>query len=106
MSRAKDLIFTARLLTASQATEIGRFPQSHEPWYPAHRRRFAGLVNYLADEGQTATERAIILAQEILPAGESSIRSRVAFISRDVCAGPLAIRCAKLAIDRGSQLDL
>jgi len=29
-----------------------------------------GIVNYLADEGQTATERAVILAQEVLKAGE------------------------------------
>jgi hypothetical protein len=32
-----------------------------------------GLVNYLADKGQTATERAILLAQEILPAGKSCV---------------------------------
>lgn len=67
----------------------------------------AGLVNYLAAEGQTATERAIELAQEILPAGEShmSIFYDV-WIDEKSLIGPLAIRAAKMAIDRGSQLDL
>ncbi|ORY90669.1 ClpP/crotonase-like domain-containing protein [Leucosporidium creatinivorum] len=69
VSRAKDLIFTSKVLSAQQAHELG-------------------IVNYLADEGQSATERAVVLAQEVLK------------------AGPLALRAAKLAIDTGSQLDL
>ncbi|ORY90668.1 ClpP/crotonase-like domain-containing protein [Leucosporidium creatinivorum] len=47
-----------------------------------------GIVNHLADEGQSATDRVVVLAQEVLK------------------AGPLALRAAKLAIDTGSQLDL
>lgn len=48
----------------------------------------AGLVDRVADEGQTALDCATALAREILP------------------AGPLAIRAAKLAIDRGESMDL
>ncbi|KAL8279607.1 hypothetical protein RQP46_007920 [Phenoliferia psychrophenolica] len=69
VTKAKELIFSARTLTAVQALEIG-------------------LVSYVAAEGQTATERAIQLAEEFLP------------------AGPLALRAAKRAIDTGSRLDL
>ncbi|KAM0787938.1 hypothetical protein ACM66B_006143 [Microbotryomycetes sp. NB124-2] len=69
VSRAKDLIFTARALTAAQAHE-------------------AGIVNYLASESETATDKAVSVAKEILK------------------AGPLALRAAKSAIDVGSQLDL
>ncbi|KAK4052120.1 hypothetical protein OIV83_002414 [Microbotryomycetes sp. JL201] len=69
VSRAKDLIFTARALNASQAHE-------------------AGIVNYLASDSETATDKAVAVAKEILK------------------AGPLALRAAKSAIDVGSQLDL
>ncbi|KDE08697.1 hypothetical protein MVLG_01154 [Microbotryum lychnidis-dioicae p1A1 Lamole] len=69
LSNAKKLIFTARALNAQQALDMG-------------------IVNYLANEGQTATEKAEEVAKEILK------------------AGPLAIRAAKLAIDVGSGLDL
>ncbi len=48
----------------------------------------AGLVDKVAADGQTALDCATQLAREILP------------------AGPLAIRAAKLAIDRGEAMDL
>ncbi|SCV72537.1 BQ2448_4074 [Microbotryum intermedium] len=63
VSKAKDLIFTSRALNAQQALEVG-------------------IVNYLANEGQTATEKAEEVAKEFLKAA------------------------AKLAIDVGSGLNL
>lgn len=47
-----------------------------------------GLADYLADEGQLAVEKAKEFAKEILP------------------NAPIAVQMAKLAIDRGIQLDL
>ncbi|KXN71107.1 enoylCoA hydratase/isomerase family putative [Conidiobolus coronatus NRRL 28638] len=64
---AKELIFTARVLTNEQAREIG-------------------LVNHAVKES-SSYDKAINLAREILP------------------KGPLAIRMAKIAIDRGIQVD-
>ncbi|GAA5873417.1 hypothetical protein JCM16303_001118 [Sporobolomyces ruberrimus] len=68
-SQAKDLIFTAKIMTADQA----------------HAR---GIVNYLAKEGQTASDAASEIVGEMLQ------------------AGPLALRAAKTAVDVGSQLDM
>ncbi|KAJ3416041.1 hypothetical protein HDV05_003400 [Chytridiales sp. JEL 0842] len=66
-SKAKELIFTGRVLDAKGALE-------------------KGLVNYAVDG--SAFEKSLALAREILP------------------AGPVAVRMAKLAVDKGSQLDL
>ncbi|KAI9205542.1 ClpP/crotonase-like domain-containing protein [Polychytrium aggregatum] len=65
-AKAKELIFTGRILNYKQSVD----------W---------GLCNY-AVEG-SAFDKAVELAQEILP------------------QGPIAIRMAKLAVDRGIQLD-
>ncbi|KAK4051313.1 hypothetical protein OIO90_004794 [Microbotryomycetes sp. JL221] len=78
VSRAKDLIFTARALNAAQAHE-------------------AGIVNYLAAESESATDKAVQVAKEMLKAGKSTLSG---------FHGPLALRAAKSAIDVGSQLDL
>ncbi|KAL7747745.1 hypothetical protein RI367_006867 [Sorochytrium milnesiophthora] len=71
VAKAKELVFTARVLSSTQAQEYG-------------------VVNYAAtDESATpAVARALTLAREMLP------------------QGPVAMRMAKLAIDRGAQLDL
>ncbi|KAI0050186.1 ClpP/crotonase [Auriscalpium vulgare] len=69
LSKAKDLIFTGRALSAQQALE----------W---------GLVDYVSDEGATATDRALQLAQEIS------------------ANAPLALRSAKQAISRALELSL
>ncbi|KAI8617515.1 enoyl-CoA hydratase/isomerase domain-containing protein [Chytriomyces sp. MP71] len=66
-SKAKELIFTGRVLDAKAALDVG-------------------LVNH-AVEG-VAYEKAIEIAREILP------------------AGPVATRMAKLAIDKGVQVDV
>ncbi|GAA5924003.1 uncharacterized protein JCM15063_005522 [Sporobolomyces koalae] len=68
-SQAKDLIFTSKIMDANEA----------------HAR---GIVNYLAQDGQTASEAASQVVGEMLQ------------------AGPLALRAAKTAVDVGSQLDL
>ncbi|KAI8825602.1 ClpP/crotonase-like domain-containing protein [Fimicolochytrium jonesii] len=65
--RAKELIFTARVMHAREAAEIG-------------------LVNH-AVEG-VAADKALEIARSIIK------------------KGPIAIRAAKLAIERGSQLDM
>ncbi|VDC04109.1 unnamed protein product [Peniophora sp. CBMAI 1063] len=69
VSKAKELIFTGRTLTAKQALD----------W---------GLVNYISEDGQTAVERALGLASEILT------------------SAPLALRSAKQAISRAAELSL
>ncbi|XP_003748244.1 methylglutaconyl-CoA hydratase, mitochondrial [Galendromus occidentalis] len=66
---AKELILTARVLNGAQAQEIG-------------------LVNHVADDGQTVENLALKIASEILP------------------NGPVALRMAKLAINKGMQVSL
>jgi len=69
LSKTKDLIYTARQLTAAEALE----------W---------GLVDYVSEEGSSAFDRALKLATEI------------------ATSAPLAVRAAKLAISRASDLPL
>ncbi|KIP10673.1 hypothetical protein PHLGIDRAFT_22119 [Phlebiopsis gigantea 11061_1 CR5-6] len=69
VSKAKDLIYTGRSLTAKEALDYG-------------------LVDYVSDEGKSAADRAVILAQEI------SVNA------------PLALKAAKQAISRGPELSL
>ena len=66
-ARAKELIFTARKLTAHQALGLG-------------------IVEYVEPAG-TALDRALALAREILP------------------NGPVAVRMAKQAVNRGIEMD-
>uniref|UniRef100_A0A914UU37 Uncharacterized protein n=1 Tax=Plectus sambesii TaxID=2011161 RepID=A0A914UU37_9BILA len=72
VARAKELIYTSRLITGVEAERIG-------------------LVNHVVEPnsaGDAAYQRALKLAKEILP------------------QGPIALRVAKIAIDRGSEVDL
>ncbi|KAF8842737.1 ClpP/crotonase [Paxillus ammoniavirescens] len=69
MSKAKDLIFTARMLTAAEALE----------W---------GVVDYVSTAPSTAFARALQLAQDI------------------VKNAPLALRAAKQALSRATDLPL
>ncbi|EIM88091.1 enoyl-CoA hydratase [Stereum hirsutum FP-91666 SS1] len=69
LAKAKDLIFTGRSLDALEAKE----------W---------GLLNYVADEGTTGMDRALVLAKQI------------------AVNAPLALRSAKLAISRAPELAL
>nr|XP_034357490.1 enoyl-CoA hydratase domain-containing protein 2, mitochondrial isoform X2 [Arvicanthis niloticus] len=69
---AKELIFTGRRLNGAQAHELG-------------------LVNHAVaqnEEGNAAYQRALALAQEILP------------------QAPIAVRLGKVAIDRGMEVDI
>ncbi|GAA5979637.1 hypothetical protein JCM10908_002993 [Rhodotorula pacifica] len=68
-SRAKDLIFSSRIMAAPEALE-------------------RGVVNYVSDKGQSATQKAEEVVKEILQ------------------AGPLALRAAKTAVDIGAEVDL
>lgn len=67
-SKAKELMFTGRVLSGVQAEKYG-------------------IANYAVTEG-SAYPKALDLAREILP------------------QGPIAVKMAKLAVDRGAQLDL
>jgi len=67
-SRAKELIFTARRLTAADAASYG-------------------VINYAVPAG-TALLRSLQLAREIAP------------------QGPIAVRMAKEAVDKGIEVDL
>ncbi|KAA1466747.1 ClpP/crotonase [Dentipellis sp. KUC8613] len=63
LSKAKDLIFTARSLTGPEAKE----------W---------GLVDYVSDEGTSALDRALLLAKEISQNAPLALRSAKRAISR------------------------
>ncbi|XP_031566560.1 methylglutaconyl-CoA hydratase, mitochondrial-like [Actinia tenebrosa] len=72
ISKAKELIFTGKVLNGLDAAEVG-------------------LVDYGVQqnaEGNAAYEKALSLAEEILP------------------QGPVAVRMAKLAINKGMEVDL
>ena len=89
VSKAKDLIFTARPLTAQQALDYGEpFAQRYTPNIAAHTYNSSGVVNYVSEEGKTGLDRALQLAAEI------SVN------------GPLAVRAAKQAISRAMELPL
>ncbi|KAJ3043291.1 hypothetical protein HDV00_005294 [Rhizophlyctis rosea] len=67
LPKAKELVYTARILNGPEALELG-------------------LVNHAVD-GE-AWSKSLEVAREILP------------------NGPVAVRMAKLALDKGTQLDL
>lgn len=72
ISKAKEMIFTGKMINGTEAEEIG-------------------LADYVAEQtetGDAAYQRALVLAEEILP------------------RGPVAVRMAKLAINKGIQVDL
>lgn len=85
LSKAKDLIFTARLLTASDALDLGNLILAR--MYPLLISN-QGLVDYVSLEGSSAFDRALLLAGQIAK------------------NAPLALRAAKLAISRASDLPL
>ncbi|KAM7363743.1 methylglutaconyl-CoA hydratase, mitochondrial [Cochliomyia hominivorax] len=71
-SLAKELIFTARVFNGKEAKDMG-------------------IVNHVVPQNETkdaAYQKAVALAEEILP------------------NGPVGVRMAKLAIDKGMQVDL
>ncbi|EPQ31903.1 uncharacterized protein PFL1_00102 [Pseudozyma flocculosa PF-1] len=74
VARAKELVFSARLVDSLEAQRIG----------------FVDVVaeaDPVATQGQEAFERGVVMARSFAK------------------NGPLAVRAAKLAIDRGSQMD-
>jgi methylglutaconyl-CoA hydratase len=68
-SRAKDLIFGAKLLNAHEAHSLG-------------------IVDHLAKEGEDATSHSLKIAEAM------------------AVNGPIALRAAKVAIDRGQLMDV
>ena len=70
LSKAKEMIFTGKMITGTEAAEIGLAD-------------FGVVQN---ENGDAAYQRALQLAEEILP------------------RGPVAVRMAKLAINKGMQV--
>lgn len=70
MSKAKEMIFTGKMINGREAVEIGL-------------AEYGVLQN---DNGDAAYQRALKLAEEILP------------------RGPIAVRMAKLAINKGTEV--
>lgn len=71
MSKAKEMIFTGKMINGTEAEEIG-------------------LADYVAEQtetGDAAYQRALVLAEEILP------------------RGPVAVKMAKLASNKGIQVS-
>ncbi|CEH13990.1 Enoyl-CoA hydratase [Ceraceosorus bombacis] len=81
LARAKELIYTGRLIDAETA----------KSW---------GLIDYLADEGQTAAQRALALAQRMAKSGP--VQPKTARIP----TAPLALASAKMAISHGLDFEL
>jgi len=72
VAKARELIYTARILKGQEALDIG-------------------LVNHCVDQndaGDAAYQRSLALAQEILP------------------NGPIGVAMAKMAINKGTEVDL
>jgi len=72
VAKARELIYTARILKGKEALDIG-------------------LVNHCVDQndaGDAAYQRSLALAQEILP------------------NGPIGVAMAKMAINKGTEVDL
>jgi methylglutaconyl-CoA hydratase len=83
-SKAKDLIFTGRLLTAKEAYEWGMDSSRLE----RSKLTSLGLVDYISEPGSTAFDKALSLAE---------------MIARNA---PLAVRAAKHVISRSEDLPL
>ncbi|KAG6821544.1 hypothetical protein H0H93_000053 [Arthromyces matolae] len=85
-SRAKDLIFTARILNAQEALALGiSFPSNY---MTAPINFQLGLVDYVSDPDTSAFDRALKVAEAIAK------------------NAPLALRAAKQAISRSDDLAL
>ena len=72
VSKAKEMIFTGKMISGAEAAEMG-------------------LADYAVEQnkvGDAAYQRALTLAEEILP------------------RGPVAVKMAKLAINKGIQVSL
>ena len=68
MSKAKDLIFTGRTLTAVEAENFGARRDSLQKLVMPILA-FAGLVDYVSKEGTSAIDRALTLANDIAANG-------------------------------------
>ncbi|KAI0284270.1 ClpP/crotonase-like domain-containing protein [Russula aff. rugulosa BPL654] len=82
LSKAKDLIFTGRSLTAAEAEELG-------------------LVDYVSEEGTPAMDRALSLAEKIAANAPIALRSAKLAISR---AQELSLESGKLFHLRSSDV--
>ncbi len=104
-SKAKDLIFTARTLTATEALEWG-ISVSPLKFHSVHNRLFKGLVNYVSTPGTTAFNRSLELAISIAKNGLgfvlfitfTSTLIRCVFSS----VGPSSCEASNLEIGRSS----
>jgi methylglutaconyl-CoA hydratase len=73
LSRAKDMIFTGRMLNAHEAEKWGKIAFlggfiSRMLTFRTH----VGIVDYVSEPSSTAYDRALLLAQEMSTSGMSS----------------------------------
>lgn len=73
-AKAKDLIFTGRMMTAQEAHAFGTTVSSsnHHCLPKLTVACIIGLIDYVADPSSTAFERALQLAEQIATSGKSS----------------------------------
>ena len=89
VAKARELIYTARILKGKEAEDIGDY--SYYFLIGLFVLFISGLVNHCVeqnDAGDAAYLRSLALAQEILP------------------NGPIGVAMAKVAINKGTEVDL
>jgi methylglutaconyl-CoA hydratase len=86
-AKAKELIFTARVLDAQGAVNFGMSSLFlFAPYMYTINQFITGIVNHATEE--SAYSKALLLAESMLP------------------QGPIAMRMAKMAISKGIQTDM
>lgn len=82
LSKAKNLIFTGRALSAQAALDYGgrHTSQPFCGWFSC-LVSCAGVVDYVSVEGASAADRALVLAEEIAENGELFLHSAGAHFS-------------------------
>lgn len=108
LAKAKDLIFTGKMMNANEAHAFGGYHHVHNL-----RVRLTslcvGLIDYVAEPSSTAFDRALELANQISTGGACEIAHH--FIARLKVRrigelAPLALQAAKMAVSRAGDLSL
>ena len=73
LAKTKSLIFTGRALAANEALEFGKWHQVFMIYW-VYPDVSPGVVDYVSDEGKSAADKALPLAEEIAENGEHALR--------------------------------